>query len=159
MSKFKLDRFDQKLLKVVQADTRRTAQELAGEVGLSPSACLRRLKRMRDEGIIEAEVAIIHPAAIGYQLTILIEVSLERERPDIISDFKKAIRATPEIMQCYYVTGEVDFVLVVAMQDMQAYEKFTHSLLFANKNIRRFNTLVVMDRVKVGFSLPIESDV
>ncbi|MGC4026299.1 MAG: Lrp/AsnC family transcriptional regulator [Mesorhizobium sp.] len=151
-----LDGFDIKLLNLVQMDTRRTAQELSDAVGLSPSACLRRLNRLRETGVIEAEVAVISPAAVGHRLTMVVEVSLERERPDIMSDFKKAMRITPEVIQCYYVTGEVDFILIVAVKSMSDYEAFTNDFLFNNKNIKRFNTLVVMDRVKVSLAVPIE---
>ena len=151
-----LDSFDIKLLNLVQTDTRRTAQELSEAVGLSPSACLRRLNRLRETGVIEAEIAVVSPAAVGHRLTMVVEVSLERERPDIMSDFKKAMRMTPEVIQCYYVTGEVDFILIVAVKSMSDYENFTNDFLFNNKNIKRFNTLVVMDRVKVSLAVPIE---
>ena len=151
-----LDEFDVRLLKLVQSNSRRTAQELAEGVGLSPSACLRRLSKLRETGVIEAEIAVVDPAAVGHHLMMVVEVALERERPDIMSDFKKAMRATPEVMQCYYVTGEVDFILIVAVKNMIEYERFTNDFLFNNKNIRRFNTLVVMDRVKVGLAVPID---
>ena len=151
-----LDSFDIKLLNLVQTDTRRTAQELSEAVGLSPSACLRRLNRLRETGVIEAEIAVVSPAAVGHRLTMVVEVSLERERPDIMSDFKKAMRMTPEGIQCYYVTGEVDFILIVAVKSMSDYETFTNDFLFNNKNIKRINTLVVMDRVKVSLAVPIE---
>ncbi|RFC65677.1 MULTISPECIES: Lrp/AsnC family transcriptional regulator [Mesorhizobium] len=151
-----LDAFDRKLLNLMQTDTRRTAHELSEAVGLSPSACLRRLNKLRETGVIEAEIAVLSPAALGHRLSMVVEVSLERERPDIMSDFKKAMRRTPEVIQCYYVTGEVDFILIVAVQSMSDYEAFTNDFLFNNKNIKRFNTLVVMDRVKVGLAVPIE---
>jgi Lrp/AsnC family transcriptional regulator, leucine-responsive regulatory protein len=151
-----LDSFDIRLLNLVQTNTRRTAQQLADLVGLSPSACLRRLNRLRETGVIESEIAVVSPMAVGHQLTMVVEISLERERPDIMSDFKKAMLATPEVMQCYYVTGEVDFILIASVKNMIEYEKFTTNFLFSNKNIRRFNTLVVMDRVKVGLTVPIE---
>lgn len=150
-----LDSFDTKLLNLMQINARRTAEELSEAVGLSPSACLRRLNRLRETGVIEAEIAVVSPAAVGQRLTMVVEVSLERERPDIMSDFKKAMRATPEVIQCYYVTGEVDFILIVTVKSMSDYEIFTDNFLFNNKNIRRFSTLVVMDRVKVGLAVPI----
>jgi Lrp/AsnC family leucine-responsive transcriptional regulator len=153
-----LDNFDLKLLNLMQTNARRTAEELSEEVGLSPSACLRRLNRLRETGVIEAEIAVVSPAAVGQRLTMVVEVSLERERPDIMSDFKKAMRATPEVIQCYYVTGEVDFILIVSVKSMSDYEMFTNDFLFNNKNIRRFSTLVVMDRVKVGLAIPINEE-
>ena len=150
-----IDSFDARLLRAVQVNNRLTAEELASVAGLSPSACLRRLKRLREAGIIEADVSVIAPEAVGRGLTMVVEVTLERERPEIIEEFKRLMRATPEVSQCYYVTGEVDFVLVITARDMRRYEEFTKQFFFANINVRRFHTMVVMDRVKVGFSLPI----
>lgn len=150
-----LDSLDGRILVAMQRNNRLSADELAEEVGLSPSACLRRLKRLRDDGVIEADVSIVSPEAVGRGLTMVVEVTLERERPEIIEEFKRLMRATPEVMQCYYVTGEVDFVLVITATDMRRYEEFTKQFFFANINVRRFHTMVVMDRVKVGFSLPI----
>ena len=151
-----LDEFDAKLLRLVQLDNRLTADALGAGIGLSSSACLRRLKRLRDEGVIEADVAIVAPEAVGRALTMVVEVTLEREGPEITEEFKSIMRATPEVMQCYYVTGEVDFVLIVTAEDMRQYEAFTKRFFFENINVRRFHTMVVMDRVKVGFSLPIQ---
>jgi len=150
-----IDSFDARLLRAVQVNNRLTAEELAVVAGLSPSACLRRLKRLRDAGIIESDVSVIAPEAVGRGLTMVVEVTLERERPEIIDEFKRLMRATPEVMQCYYVTGEVDFVLVITARDMRRYEEFTKQFFFSNINVRRFHTMVVMDRVKIGYTLPI----
>ena len=158
MFRTKLDVFDIKLLAEVQRNNRATADVLADKVGLSPSACLRRLKRLRDEGVIEADISVISPEAIGRTLTMVVEVTLERERPDIMDEFKRSMRQTPSVMQCYYVTGEIDFILVVTARDMRQYEEFTKQFFFENPNVRRFHTLVVMDRVKVGLSVPIVTD-
>ena len=152
-----LDPFDVKLLNLIQRDNRLTAEALSAEVGLSPSACLRRLKRLRETKVIESEIAVIAPAAVGRHLTMVVQVCVERERPDIMDEFKRAMRATPEVMQCFYVTGEIDFILVVTVKSMAHYEDFTNRLFFTNSNIKRFNTLVVMDRVKVGLSVPIDA--
>ena len=154
----KLDAFDIKLLNAVQHDNRVTADALSEAVGLSASACLRRLSRLRQSGVIEAEIAVIAPEAIGQTLTMIVMVTLERERPDIMDEFKRSMRATPEVMQCYYVTGETDFILVVTARDMRDYEVFTQRFFFNNPNILRFHTLVVMDRVKVGLSVPLTLD-
>lgn len=152
-----LDAFDLKLLSILQVSTRGTADELAAAVGLSPSACLRRVRRLREAGVIEAEVAVVSPRAVGRELTMVVQVALERERADIIDAFKRAMRATPEVMQCFYVTGDIDFILVVTVPSMEDYEAFTNRFFFQNPNVRRFTTLVVMDRVKVGLAVPIEA--
>jgi len=154
----RFDAFDVKLLKIVQYDNRLTADALSERVGLSPSACQRRLKRLRDEGVIEADISVISPEAVGRQLTMIVEVTLERERPDIMDEFKRSMIATPEVMQCYYVTGDTDFILILTARDMKHYEQFTKRFFFDNPNIRRFHTLVVMDRVKTGLYVPVAAE-
>lgn len=151
-----MDTFDLKLLKLVQSNNRLTAEELSERVGLSPSACQRRLKRLRENRVIEADISVISPEAVGRRLTMIVEVTLERERPDIMDEFKRSMRSTPEVMQCYYVTGEVDSILVLTARDMRHYEQFTKKFFFDNPNIRRFHTMVVMDRVKIGLQVPLE---
>jgi Lrp/AsnC family leucine-responsive transcriptional regulator len=152
-----LDRFDLKLLQALQQDIRITSAELAELVGLSPTACQRRIKRMKEEGVIEAEVAIVSPAAVGRPLLLMVSVSLERERTDIIDHFKAAIQKTPEVMSGYYVTGEADFVLIVSARDMADYENFTRRFFYGNAHIKGFKTTVVMDRVKASFELPVDT--
>jgi len=150
-----MDEFDATLLDLVQDNCRLTAEELSRQVGLSPSACQRRLNKLRDEGVIERDISVVSPVAVGRQLTMVVEVTLEREHPNIMNDFKRSMAATPEVMQCYYVTGEVDFILVLTARDMRHYEEFTQRFFFENPNIRRFHTMVVMDTVKRGLHVPI----
>lgn len=151
-----LDRIDASILNAVQKNNRITSEELGETVGLSATACQRRLKALRKEGVIEADVSIVSPRAVGRHVFMLVLVSLERERVDIIDKFKKSIRNTPEIMTGYYVTGDSDFVLVVTSKDMEDYERFTRKFFYDNLDIKHFKTLVVMDRIKPGFTLPIE---
>lgn len=103
-----LDDFDRRLLDAVQEDSRRTGEVLAALVGLSPAACLRRLQRLRAAGVIEREVAILDPRVAGTRLSLIVNVTLERERPDLADGFARAMRQAPEVSQCYYVTGAVD---------------------------------------------------
>jgi Lrp/AsnC family leucine-responsive transcriptional regulator len=151
-----LDRMDAALLAAVQRDNRMTSDELAKVVGLSSTACQRRLKRLRSERVIEGDVSIVSPKAVGRPVTMLVLVSLERERADIIDRFKAEIRSTAEVMIGFYVTGEADFVLVLTAKDMEDYEQFTRRFFYKNQDIKGFKTMVVMDRVKAGFTLPIE---
>jgi Lrp/AsnC family leucine-responsive transcriptional regulator len=88
----------------------------------------------------------------------IVTVTLEREHSDVITEFKRACREHVEIMQCYYVTGQSDFVMVLTARSMEAYDAFVERFLFSNRNVRRFETMVVMDRVKVGFDLPIDEE-
>jgi Lrp/AsnC family leucine-responsive transcriptional regulator len=152
-----LDEFDVRILEIVQENNRVSAEDLAAQVNLSPSACLRRLSRLRADGIIESDVSVIAPEAAGRGLTMIVEVTLERERADIISEFKATMQRLPEVMQCYYVTGDTDFLLIVTAPSMEDYEAFVSRFFFDNLNVRRFRTSVVMDRVKVGLKVPLDS--
>ena len=153
-----LDRFDLKILDVVQRDNRVTSDALGEHAGLSATAVQRRLKRLREEGVIEADVSVISPKAVGQRVHMIVMASLERERADIIDRFKKSIRTTPEVMNGYYVTGEADFLLVITARDMEDYEAFTRRFFYDNPDIKNFKTMVVMDRVKAGFELPLHLD-
>lgn len=150
-----LDRADIALLEAVQKNNRLTSEELAQIVHMSPTACQRRLKRLRAEGVIEADVAIVSPKAAGRPVTMIVLVSLERERADIVDRFKASIRASRDVMMGYYVTGDMDFMLVVTARDMESYEQFTRRFFYENPDIKGFKTMVVMDRVKASFAFPI----
>ncbi len=151
-----LDEIDAKLLTALQANCKLTSDELSQLANLSPTACQRRLRRLRSKGVIEGEVAIISPKKVGRPIIMLVLVSLAREHADIIDNFKRSIRSTPEVMNGYYVTGDTDFVLVITTQSMEAYEQFSREFFYKNQDIKSFKTLVVMDRVKSGFSIPVE---
>jgi Lrp/AsnC family leucine-responsive transcriptional regulator len=149
-----LDKIDARLLDLVQRNNRLTSEELGDKVGLSATGVQRRLKRLRAEGIIEADISIVSPRAIGRDVTMLVMISLERDRADIVDRFKQAICNMTEIMSGFYVTGEADFVLMVTANNMEDYERFTRRFIYENADIRRFETMVVLDRVKAGFTLP-----
>lgn len=151
-----LDRADAALLEAVQRNNRLTSEELAELANLSPTACQRRLKRLRAEGVIERDVAIVSPKVAGRPLSMVVMVSLERERSDIVDRFKQSIKSTPEVMTGYYVTGDADFILIVTARSMEDYEAFTRRFFYENPDIKGFKTQVVMDRVKVGFAIPVE---
>ncbi|MGR6432942.1 Lrp/AsnC family transcriptional regulator [Rhizobium sp. PAMB 3182] len=151
-----LDRLDARLLSILQSHNRHSTEELGALVGLSATAVQRRVKRLREEGVIEADLSVVKPKAVGRPLAMLVLVSLERERADIVDRFKQSIRQTPEVMNGYYVTGDSDFVLIVTARSMEDYEGFTRKFFYENPDIKGFKTMVVMDRVKVGFSVPID---
>lgn len=150
-----IDSFDLKILSLMQTNNRLTSNQLAEAVGLSATACQRRLNRLREERVIEGDVSVVSPKAIGRDMMMLVSVSLERERADIIDRFKQAIRSSPEIMMGFYVTGDADFLLVVTAESMDAYEAFSRRFFYRIQDIKSFKTTVVMDRVKVGLALPI----
>lgn len=150
------DRIDARILEVMQKNNRLTSEAIGDMVGLSATACQRRLKRLRSEGIIEADVSIVSAKAVGRPVQMLVLVSLERERADIIDRFKKAIKSTAEVVNGFYVTGDADFVLYVTASSMEDYEAFTRRFFYENSDIKAVKTMVVMDRVKAGFAVPVE---
>jgi Lrp/AsnC family transcriptional regulator, leucine-responsive regulatory protein len=153
----KLDKIDARLLDLLQRNNRLSSNELGSKVGLSASGVQRRLKRLRSEKVIEADVSIISPRAIGRNVTMLAFISFERDRVDIVDRFKRAVRKMSEVMSAFYVTGQSDFVLLVTANDMDGYSQFLQRLLRENPEIKRFETMVVLDRVKAGFTLPMAS--
>lgn len=153
-----LDSYDLKLLAEVQKDAHTSQSELGTRVNLSAAAVNRRLKRMADEGVIEKYAAVVDPDAVGYSLTIVAQVEVESERIDLLDAMKRSFQACPQVQQCYYVTGEWDFVLIFAVRHMAQYTELTRQLFFRNNNVKRFKTLVAMSRVKVGLEVPVEAN-
>ncbi|WP_425050840.1 Lrp/AsnC family transcriptional regulator [Psychromarinibacter sp. S121] len=150
-----MDGFDAKILDAIQQDARLTADALSERVGLSPDACRKRLARLRASGVVEAEIAVLAPDKVGRGLILIVEVTLQNERIADLDRFKDRMRDAPEVMQCYYVTGNADFVLILSARDMADYDDFTRRHFFSEENVLRFRTSAVMDRVKVGFSVPV----
>lgn len=150
-----LDTADQTILRSLQADCRLGLEQLAHACNLSVPSVQRRLKRLRDAKLIQKEIAVLNPAAFDYKMTFIVLVELERESLQELDLFRKRAKAEPQVQQCYYVTGEADFILICTAKDMQDFETLTHRLFFENSNVRRFRTSVTMDRTKVSLSLPI----
>ena len=150
-----LDIIDKKILRVVQKSSNVTLEHLANIVGLSASACSRRLTNLRKTGVIKNEVAVLNSKFIGPRVSMVVTVTLEREQLNVINAFKKSCEETEEITQCYYVTGKTDFILLISMPTMEDYDEFVQKFLFENRNVKRFETHVVMDRVKIQFDAPI----
>lgn len=158
MSAEALDQADRILLDQLQTDATQGIDALAHACGLSVASVQRRLKRLRASGVIAHEVAELEPAAVGLPMTFVIMVELERERREQLAAFRVAICDEPQVQQAYYVTGESDFALVCVARDMADFEALTHRLFFENGNVRRFRTSVVMERTKVGLTVPVAKD-
>jgi Lrp/AsnC family transcriptional regulator, leucine-responsive regulatory protein len=150
-----LDNFDRAILAILQADNTTPQRVIGEQVNLSAPAVQRRIRRMERDGVITANVAVVDPAALGHPITLFVQVELVSETALDIDAAKCAFLAAPEVQQCYYVTGDVDFMLVVLVPSMAAYEALTRRLFFVDPNIRKFKTFVVMDRVKTGLRVPI----
>ncbi|BEP56802.1 Lrp/AsnC family transcriptional regulator [Variovorax sp. V118] len=152
-----LDALDLRLLELIQADSRLSQGELGERIHLSTAAVNRRLKRLRDEGVIQRHGAVLSPAALGHPLTIVVEVEAESEQIERLDAMKQSFRDCPQVQQCYYVTGEWDFILVCVVRDMAQYTALTRQLFFQSNNVKRFRTLVTMDPVKVSLDVPVSA--
>jgi Lrp/AsnC family transcriptional regulator, leucine-responsive regulatory protein len=150
-----LDAFDRRILALYQHDTRIVAEEIGEKVGLSAASVQRRLKRLRETGVILRETACLNRSALGFPVACVVGVDVEYERAEHLDSFKKLMLKHRNVQQCYYVTGEIDFILVVATRDLAEYEAFTREVFMNNRNVRSFTTYVVMDAVKVGGALPL----
>ncbi|MEM7440789.1 MAG: Lrp/AsnC family transcriptional regulator [Pseudomonadota bacterium] len=155
MASVSLDSFDLAILRHLQQDATLPQRQIAEQVNLSAPSVQRRIRRMTQTGVIERQAAHIDPARVGLPLTILVEVELNVETGGKVDTLKQTFTDAPEVQQCYYVTGEADFVLVILVADMAEYEALTHRLFFASENIKRFKTFVAMDRTKAGMELNI----
>ena len=152
---YKLDSFDLKILELIQINNKITSEVLAKKVGLSSSACQRRINAMRRAKIIKKDISIIDRNVIGRQITIVVQVLSDKEGVEHYDEFKKLMLNAPEVMQCYYVTGDYDYVLIATFKDMGEYEIFTKKYFLENSNIKRFSSMVVMNRVKENLSIPL----
>jgi Lrp/AsnC family transcriptional regulator, leucine-responsive regulatory protein len=151
-----LDSFDRHILRLYQSATLNPAQLIGEQVGLSAAAVQRRLKRLRETGVIQAEIAQIDPAAIGLPVTVITHVNIALETRGHIDAFKAQMRKLAQVQQCWYTTGDADFVLVVRVASMEAYEAFTReAFLHDGSNVAKFTSYVVLNEIKSGLSLAI----
>ncbi len=144
MKNVELDKFDRALLKLLQVDNQMPARTLAEQVGLSESSVLRRVRALRKNGVIIADVSIVHPAALGTPLTIHVLVSLEREGTAALDAFERKLRGREEVRRAWYVTSEVDFVLLLQVSSMEAYETFAREVFHDDPNVKAFRTIVAL---------------
>ena len=152
-----LDRFDLAILDILQTDNTTPQRVIAQAVNLSAPAVQRRIQRLQSSGVIRANVAVIDPEKVGLPLTIMVEVHLENERPDRTAPLRARIAAEDAVQQCYSVTGEADYLLVVNVASMADYEALTRRLFEGDDNIKRFRTSVALASLKTGLRVPLDS--
>lgn len=154
-----MDRIDRRILNIYQFDTRRIARSIGEQVGLSAAAVQRRIKRLRAEGVIAAETAVIDKALVGPSMvTCIVTLTMAAVPAPAahLDRFRRQMLDHPMVQQCYHVTGTHDFVVIVIASSMEAYGVFARKCFESNKHVTRFDTHVALERVKVGLSLPIE---
>ena len=151
-----LDAIDRRIIAALQADGRLTNVELAGSVGLSPSPCLRRVKRLEREGYIEAYRAVLQRGRIGLGLTVFVGVKIADHANDRAEAFQEAIVAMPEIVACHLVAGDVDYLLEVVVPDLERYQRYLVGKLLGLSIIREVRSAIAIQTLKAGAPLPLD---
>jgi DNA-binding Lrp family transcriptional regulator len=151
----KLDAIDRAILNQLQNDARLSNQELAQRIHLSASACLRRVKALEDSGVLEQYVALVNPGAVGRHGTSFTIVNLEGTNSVLLGAFERAVRAQPEVLDCYYVAGSNDYLIRFAYRDAQDLERFHSEVLARLPGVARSNSMLVLRTVKKTTALAV----
>jgi len=154
-----LDKLDKAILRALQDNGRETYDVVGEQVGLSPSAVLRRVKRMEESGIIDRYVALVRPESVGLGLTAYINVRLEKHteshKRNPMDVFRASVQSWPEVVECVALTGEMDFLLRVVVEDMAHYSRFIMETLLKHASVQDCKTSFVLDRVKTTTAVPV----
>lgn len=154
-----IDKLDKAILRRLQANGRETYDVIGEQVGLSPSAVLRRVKRLEENGVIDRYVALVQPEAVGLGLTAYLNVRLEKytetSKRNPMDIFRASVQTWPEVVECVSLTGEMDYLLRVVVADMQHYSRFIMDTLLKHPSVQDCKTSFVMDRVKVTTAVPL----
>jgi Lrp/AsnC family leucine-responsive transcriptional regulator len=155
MADRKLDDIDRRILAALQADGRMTAQQLADRVGLSPSPCARRVRLLEEAGVVKGYVAVIDQAKVGLPISVFASVKLERQREDDLDRFSQAVARWPEVVDCYLMTGQRDYLLRIVVSDLESYERFIKDKLTRLDGVASIESSFALGQVKRSNALPI----
>jgi Lrp/AsnC family transcriptional regulator, leucine-responsive regulatory protein len=150
-----LDEADRKILAVLQEDGRISLSDLAARIALSPSPCLRRMRRLERAGIIKRYVAVLDQAKVGLPVSVFVSIKLESQRVEALERFKKAIAKWPEVLECYLMTGPRDYLLRVVVADLEAYERFLKQKLTRVDGVSSIESSFALEQAKYSHILPI----
>ncbi|MCF6109674.1 MAG: Lrp/AsnC family transcriptional regulator [Mesorhizobium sp.] len=150
-----MDRIDRKLLKLLQEDASRTNADLAAEVGLSPSSCLRRIRRLKSVGVIDRVVALLDPAKAGRGMKAIVTVELERHGEQHMRRFLELAAMEPVVIQAYSVSGSTDAVLMLRLMDMDEFDTLCERLFRDRTNVARYYTMFVIRTAKETTAIPL----
>lgn len=151
----KLDRFDRAILDALQTDGRISNVQLAQAVNLSESACLRRVRALEQEGYIDRYAALVNQARVGRSGNVFVHIGLHREEESELAAFEDAVRAIPEVMECFLMTGEFDYLLRVVVADMADFERLHRDSLTRLPGVARVNSSVAIRTVQKKTQLPL----
>ncbi len=151
----KLDAIDRKILAILQKDSRVTMQDLAERVGLSVSPCHRRVKLLEESGVITRYSAMVDQKSLGLHVSVFISIKLERQKEEDLDRFAKAISGWSEVLECYLMTGNRDYLLRVVAADLASYETFLKTKLTRLNGIASIESSFALSQVKYSISLPV----
>lgn len=146
---------DRRILAELQADSRLTMQQLADKVGMSSSACWRRVKSLEDAGVIERYAVIVNPRKAGFGLASMVHVSLARHEQKNVEHFIREVLRHPEVLECFATSGEADFHLRVVVRDIDAYNAFLDDFIFQLPGVSQVRSNIVLKEIKADTALPI----
>jgi Lrp/AsnC family transcriptional regulator len=149
------DQTDIEILSILQRDATVAVAEVAKAVGLSASPCWRRIQRLQEAGVIRSQVALLDRRMLGLNLEVFVQIRFLREQPESLRNFEEAIRDSPEVVECFMLMGEVDFLLRVVTRDVDHYEQFLRSRLAVLPGVRDINSSIALSTVKSTTSLPL----
>lgn len=150
-----LDSIDLKILRQLQEDAATPNVALARKAGLSPSPCLRRVQLLEEQGVIRRRVTLLDPAAVGLGMNVFIQVTLEKQTERTLQQFERKILEYPEVLECYLMTGEADYLLRAVLPDMESFERFVVDRLTRITGVARVRSSFAMKQVKYTTRLPI----
>lgn len=151
-----MDKYDQRILEELQADGRISNQELAERIGLSPSPCLRRVRQLEEDGVIDRYVALLNGDQLGLKMTALIQISMDKHTPERFQRFEEQVASFPEVQSCYLITGQsADYILKVVVRDMDHFQAFLLGKLTRIEGVSGVHSSFVMRKVVDKTSLPI----
>ncbi|WP_196140328.1 Lrp/AsnC family transcriptional regulator [Aliikangiella sp. G2MR2-5] len=150
-----LDQTDRKILKILQGNARITNKELSSQLGLSPPPTLERVKKLENAGYIKGYVALLDPEKIDLGAVMMVSVTLHQHSQESIEEFHNAVASLEEVMECYHVTGEDDFLLKVVCKDIKEYETFVRTKLAKLNSLGKIKSSVVLSTVKMQREYPI----
>lgn len=151
-----LDDIDRRILKRLQGDGLVANQILADEIGLSPPACLKRVRRLREAGVIARTVAVLSPEAVGYPLLTVVRLKLEAPTDDVMRAFEARMTASPRVLHCLLVAGDIDYILLVRSRDVAHYQEFARRMVRSAPGVRSYTSEIVLTVTKAATELPID---
>lgn len=151
----KLSRSDRLLLQQLQSDTTTSQTRLAESAGLSRTSCWRRVREFEEAGVIERQVALLNPRKLGFQIQVLLSVAMVEHTDENRDSFEQHVQSLPEVMECYSVSGERDYVLHVMTKDMDTYNHFINARILRHPAVRSASSTFALRRVKYTTALPL----